>query len=104
MLEPNNFVLFEYLAESYYRLGQKEDCLRVIAMGKNYHPWSEKLNMLEAQLDFDAGAYDLALEKTLQILKYNNKYRNIVPLLVACYEKTGEAEKALELKRRFDLP
>ena len=104
LLEPNNFVLFEYLAESYYRLGQREDCLRIIELGKYSHPWSEKLNMLEAQLDFDGGAYALALEKTLQILKYNNKYRNIVPLLVECYEKTGETEKALELKRRFDLP
>ncbi len=104
LLEPNNFVLFEYLAESYYRLGQKEDCLRIIEQGRNSHPWSEKLNMLEAQLDFDGGAYVLALEKTLKILRYNNKYRNIVPLLVACYEKTGETEKALELKRKFDLP
>ncbi len=60
--------------------------------------------MLEAQLDFDRGAYTLALEKTLKILKNNNKYGNIVPLLVACYEKTGEEEKALELKRKFDLP
>ena len=104
LVDPNNFVLFEYLAESYYRLGKREECLRVIALGKNFHPWSEKLNMLEAQLDFDGGDYKLALEKTLQILKFNNKYSNIVPLLVACYEKTGEAEKALELKRRFDLP
>ena len=38
LLEPNNFVLFEYLAESYYRLGQKEDCLRSIEQGRNSHP------------------------------------------------------------------
>jgi tetratricopeptide (TPR) repeat protein len=102
--DSNNFILFEYLAESYYRLGQTEDCLRIIEEGKNLHPWSEKLNMLEAQLDYDRGAYGIALEKTLEIVKNNNKYTNIVPLLAACYEKTGQEEKALELKRKFDLP
>ena len=104
LLDPNNFVLFEYLADSYYRLGQSEDCLRIVELGKKTNPRSEKLNMLEAQLDYDRGAYGLALEKTLQILKFNNKYSNIVPLLVACYERTGETEKAQELRSKFDLP
>lgn len=104
LVDSNNFILFEYLADSYYQLGQTEDCMRIIELGKKLHPWSEKLNMIEAQLDYDRGAYGIALEKTLQIVKNNNKYINIVPLLVACYEKNGEEEKALELKRKFDLP
>jgi lipopolysaccharide biosynthesis regulator YciM len=102
--DSNNFILFEYLAESYYRLGQAEDCLRIIEQGKGLHPWSEKLNMLEAQMDYDRGDFKSALEKTLKVLKNNNKYINIVPLLIACYEKTGQEGKALELKRKFDIP
>jgi tetratricopeptide (TPR) repeat protein len=102
--DSNNFILFEYLAESYYRLGQAEDCLRIIEQGKALHPWSEKLNMLEAQMDYDRGNFKSALENTLKVLKNNNKYVNIVPLLIACYEKTGQEGKALELKRKFDLP
>ncbi|MCP4313830.1 MAG: hypothetical protein GY790_21460 [Bacteroidetes bacterium] len=102
--DSNNFILFEYLAESYYRLGQTDDCRRIIEQGKALHPWSEKLNMLDAQIDYDRGDFKSALEKTLKVLKNNNKYINIVPLLIACYEKTGQEGKALELKRKFDLP
>ena len=96
-------MLFEYLAESYYHLGLTKDCMRTVELGKEIHPWSEKLNMLEAQMQFDRGDYDVALEKCLKIVENNSKYYNIVPLLIACYEKTGDMDMALKLKRKYDI-
>ena len=99
----NNFILFEYLAESYYHLGRTKDCIRTVELGKEIHPWCEKLNMLEAQIEFDRGDYDVALEKCLKIVENNSKYYIIVPLLIACYEKTGDMDMALKLKRKYDI-
>lgn len=99
--DPNNFKLFEYLAESYYKTGKIGDCISTINKCKELHPWSERINMIEAQIDYDNGLYEEALNKCLQIVRSNSKYYNIVPLLAACYDKTGDAEKAALLRNKI---
>ncbi|MFC2098735.1 phospholipid carrier-dependent glycosyltransferase [Bacteroidota bacterium] len=101
--DENNHLLYEYLAESYYHMGKIEECVRTIGLGKQINPLNEKLNMIEAQLDFDRGDYTAALEICLFIVENNGKYYNIVPLLIACYEKTGDMDMAMKLKKRFDI-
>jgi len=92
--DPNNFVLFEYLAECYYKRGDTLASERIIRQASKLHPWSEKINMIEAQMEYDRGHYENALKKCLSIVEDNNKYYNIVPLLISCYEKTGDFKKA----------
>lgn len=92
--DPNNFVLYEYKAACLYNSGDTIACQIFINSSKEIHPWSEKINMIDAQLDYDAGKYEDALNKSLMILDNNNKYYNIVPLLISCYEKLGNLKKA----------
>ena len=99
--EPNNFRLWEYLAESYYFSGDTLQCNNSIEQGLALHPWSERLNMIVAQKEFDRGNYQEALEKCLEIVDGNSKYYNIVPLLAACYEKTGDIETAARLREKI---
>lgn len=92
--DPNNFILFEYLAQCYYNSDDTLAFKKIIRQASALHPWSEKINMLEAQMEYDRGHYEYALGKCLSVLKDNNKYYNIVPLLISCYEKTGDFKKA----------
>ena len=85
--DENNYLLYEYLAESYYHLNLPEDCRQMIELGKEVHSTSERLGMIEAQLEYDAGDYQSALKRCLAIVNNNSKYAEIVPLLIACYEK-----------------
>ena len=57
--------------------------------------------MIEAQLDYDSGNFNVALNKCLKIVENNSKYYNIAPLLIACYEKTGNQEMADKLKKKY---
>jgi len=59
--------------------------------------------MIEAQLEFDRGDYEAALERCIKIVENNSKYFNIVPLLIECYEKTGALEMAQKLKRKYNI-
>ena len=101
--DVNNYLLYEYLAESYYHLSLLEDCRHMIELGKEVYSMSERLNMIQAQLEFDAGDYQAALKTCLGIVQSNSKYTDIVPLLIACYEKTGNEEMVLRLKRKYKL-
>lgn len=100
--DANNSMLFEYLAECYYYLGDTTNCESIIKEAKELHPWSEKINMIEAQMLYDRGHYENALEKCLSIVKNNNKYYNIVPLLISCYEKTGDSKKADYYRKKLE--
>jgi len=99
--DPNNSRLFEILAESFYMLEYIDECIKTIGEGKALHPWNERINMIEAQIDFDNGRYEEALEKCLFIVKNNSKYYNIASLLASCYEKTGDTEAALKLRNKL---
>ncbi len=101
--DANNYVLYEYLAASYYYLMRKEDCLATIKQGRKIHPRSDRLNMIAAQLEYDSGDYNAALQVCLEIIDYNSKYIDIVPLLIACYEKTGDEKMALRLRKKYNL-
>lgn len=92
--DPNNFVLYEYKAECLYNAGDTISCQTFINSAKEIHPWSERINMIDAQLDYDAGKYEDALNKCLKIVDNNNKYYNIVPILISCYEKLGNLSMA----------
>ncbi|MCA1810083.1 MAG: tetratricopeptide repeat protein, partial [Lentisphaerae bacterium] len=99
--DPNNFVLYEYLGECYYNRNDTLITQRFIEKAKSLHPWSEKINMIDAQLDYDRGNYEVALKKCLNIVENNNKYHNIVPLLISCYEKTGNSKMADFYRAKF---
>lgn len=92
--DPNNFLLYEYLAESLYNSGDTISCQTFVDSTKEIHPWSEKINMIDAKLDYDAGRYETALKKCLNILEDNSNYYVILPVLISCYEKTGNLSMA----------
>ena len=101
--DSNNLLLHEKLVRCYYEMGMTEACEEAILRSFDLNPEADVPKLYEAQLAFDRGQYEIAMEKCLLILENNSKFTPVVPLLIASSRKTGNDELAEKLEQKYSI-
>lgn len=99
--DPNNLLLYEKMVRCYYEMGKTRECEEAIQRSFELNPEADVPSLYEAQLAFDRGQYEKAMEKCLKILGNNSKFMPVIPLLIASSRKTGNDELAEKLERKY---
>ncbi|MBN1819824.1 MAG: hypothetical protein JXR31_08630 [Prolixibacteraceae bacterium] len=101
--DPTDLNIIAYLGESRLALNRFEDVKKLIANGKELHPYYEPFLLLDAKIEIKQKNYPEGLELLKILFRENPRYFKALPYLIECYEKTGQKEKAKQIKKKYNV-
>jgi hypothetical protein len=96
--DPADLGLLACLGESSLALNNLSQLQTVIGGGLKLNPFYEPFLLLDARLEITKGDYQKGLTVLKNLAGINPRYFKAVPYLIECYEKTGDFEKAKQLR------
>ncbi|MBA4374667.1 MAG: hypothetical protein C0401_00650 [Anaerolinea sp.] len=92
---PNNYELWEVLADAYSQRGDLNSALRAIAKASELNPFSSKPNLMSGKINLSSGNLDKALEQAKLALARNEKDAESMVFLAKVLFLKGEKQAAL---------
>jgi tetratricopeptide (TPR) repeat protein len=101
--DPTDLGILVSLGESYLALDLVGQVQKVVSLGKLLNPYYEPFLLMDAKQEMKQGNFPRGLEILKDLVKENPRYFKAVPYLIECYEKTGNEEKASQLRKYSDV-